>query len=527
MAEYISQSADLPNEDGEKRYEVVMLASGVDGIVVDDASPLPVTSVPTGSSTTAFGENYGLTITPVIQLEAVYGLNADRWNTYTAVSGSVTTPNSAFVLESGTSQNGYATIQTRRTLRYRSGQGALCRFTGAFENPAAGYTQRAGLGSLENALQVGYNGTSFGVLRATGGKAEIWHLTINNPATGSETVTINLNSVAYTVSVTAGTVAQNAAKIANATFTGWNASSHDSHVHFQRQSLGPAAGTYSISSTGTLTGTLTQLNAGVVQTENWTYQQNFNIDKLDGTGPSGMVIDPSKLNVYQINFRWLGAGEIRYGIEDEATGNMIFFHHDHYVNKNSTPHLINPSMKIQYVAASVGGTGTNVKTTGCSVMGAIEGDIIVTYLPNSVSNTYSTSILAATHQHMLSIRNDIVFNNKINQREIILKGISAAANSASSSPIVVTLYKNSTTAGLKIWSNIGNDSFTSYSTTDTTIIPASDLVVYQAVIIPGAANVLDVSNLRIALPPGDYMSVGVYGSNNIQNCAVSLIWVED
>lgn len=574
MAQYIKP---LDEQDGEQRYEVVMLAAGKDGSVVEATNPLPVTlgaesvsitgpvTIPgsveinndvgnpipvsrnttvnsatnplyisgqvetryaNAAATTAFGESYGLTITPVIQLDAVYGLDSDRWNTYLSASGAVTNPNSIFLLESGTTQYGYATIQSKRTLRYRPGQGALSRFTAAFENAASGYTQRAGLGSLTDAIQVGYNGTSFGVLRASGGQVELRNLEITNPASGAETVTITLNNVVYTVSVTAGTAEQNAAIIGDITFTGWNASAHDTHVRFQRQSLGAASGTYSISSTGTLTGTFTQLNAGVAQTENWTYQADFNLDTLDGNGPSGMVIDPSKLNVYQINFRWLGAGEIRFAIEDEATGNMIAFHHIHYTNKNTTPHLLNPSMKVQYVAASLGGTGTNVKTYGSSVMAAIEGDITVTYLPNATSHIMS-GISSATHQHMLSIRNNNIYNNKINQREILLKGLSAAATSASSSPIIVTLYKTISTAAPRTWSNLGAGSFTAYSTTNTTITPSIDRVIYQTVIIPGAANMLDLSPLRMALAPGETVAVGIYGTSNIQNAAASLIWIED
>ena len=487
-----------------------------------------ISTSPSGAvATTAFGEPLAITITPVIQLDAVYGFDPDKVEEFTASSGSATPQNSALVLSSGTAQYGYSVIQTVRAVRYRPGQGALARFTAAFVDPADGYTQRAGFGTLENAIQVGYNGTQFGVLRATGGVAELWHLTITNPAgPTSETVTVTLNSVAYTVTVSGTDPNNNAAVLGEAIYTGWRSEDHSNEVHFQAQSLGPKNGIYSVTSTGSLTGTFTRLQQGITQTENWTYQADFNIDTLDGNGPSGMVLDPSKLNVYQINFRWSGVGEIRYAIEDANNGNMIFFHHEHYTNRYTIPHLLNPSMKIQYVAASLGGTGANVKVCGSSIMGAIEGLIQVTNLPNSVGNSRS-GIAQNTYEHLLSIRNHNIFQNKVNQREIILKRISAAATSASSSPIQVFLYKTITCTDAREWVNIGAGSFASYSLQDTTVNHQQDRVIYQFVIMPGAANSIDLSDLRIIISPGQSCAVGIYATNTVQNAGVTLTWIED
>ena len=49
-------------------------------------------------------------------------------------------------------------------------------------------------------------------------------------------------------------------------------------------------------------------------------QANWNVDKLDGTGPSKIVFDPSKENIFVIDLEWLGAGEVRTGF---VIGNTI------------------------------------------------------------------------------------------------------------------------------------------------------------------------------------------------------------
>lgn len=44
------------------------------------------------------------------------------------------------------------------------------------------------------------------------------------------------------------------------------------------------------------------------------HQQDWNIDKLDGTGPSGITIDTTRANIYWFDFEWLGVGRVRWGI---------------------------------------------------------------------------------------------------------------------------------------------------------------------------------------------------------------------
>lgn len=43
-------------------------------------------------------------------------------------------------------------------------------------------------------------------------------------------------------------------------------------------------------------------------------QNEWNIDKMDGTGPSGIVADWSKIQIFAFDYGWLGADAIRYGL---------------------------------------------------------------------------------------------------------------------------------------------------------------------------------------------------------------------
>lgn len=479
------------------------------------------------ASVTSFGEPYAIPITPVVQHDAIYGIDPDKIFTRFTGTAYASNNNSTYRLSTGLDQDSIALAQTKRVIRYRPGQGALARFTAGFVNPAAGYSIRAGFANLENAIQIGYDGDRFGIVRYSGGKSEVYQLNITNPAGGGgSTVTITLDGTAYVLSVPSDTTSGNAAYIAEQNFGDWNVEEYSTFVRFQRDVVGPAAGVFSVTATGQFAATFTQLQAGVNHSEYWVYREDFNLDTLDGNGVSKIDLDLTKLNVWQIQMRWLGVGAIRFSVEHPNTGDLVAFHHIHYAGKFEVPHVLNPSMKIQYIAESTGGENNNAEIYGSSMMGAIEGVISSVSLPNAVGNDVP-SIGQGTYQHMLSLRNNKIYLTQINTREILLKSISAAANATANAPIRVFIYKGIQTADNREFQRIGDYSFASFSTQDTTITHAIDRIIYQFVIIPGSAINVDLSPLRIALEPGLTIAVGITGTNNIQNASVSLTWVED
>lgn len=60
-------------------------------------------------------------------------------------------------------------------------------------------------------------------------------------------------------------------------------------------------------------------------------QSQFNIDPLDGTGPSGLVLDLAKSQMFYMDYSWYGSGTIRYGFRD-TKGGIIYCHR--FVNNN-------------------------------------------------------------------------------------------------------------------------------------------------------------------------------------------------
>ena len=474
---------------------------------------------------TAFGEPIAVPISPVVQLDGIYGLDTRKFQTFTASTGAVSA-NGVMRCETGTGAYGYGVIRSLRVLRYRPGQGALTRFTAKFSTGTAGYTQRAGFFQQENALQIGYDGTSFGVLQSAG-KASIVEFTITAAASGSETVTVTLNGTAYNIAVTSGTIAFDTSQLGVATYAGWTASYYDGKLRFVRTSNGPTAGSFSITSTGTLTASaVTSLQTGVTTVDTWTPQASFNIDKLDGTGPSGMIIDPTKFNVYQIDFRWLGAGIISFALEDQETGTLIYFHRIYYVNQNTTLHMDNPTYRIGYVAADLtGGGGTNVIVEGGSMMGAIEGLITPTSYPVACYGERTTSLSSGNYGHIITVKNDLIDNNKITTRELIIQKISVGATAAASNPCTVFLYLNPTYSVNLQWDLVRESILC--SDTDGTITAANFVPLAAFAITSGAPATIDVSDLRIVIPPNNSIGMAIESSGLLQTVQGTITFIED
>lgn len=487
----------------------------------------------------AFGEPLAISPTAVIQLDGVYGATSDVIQTYTNGTGSVAgSVDQMFKVSTGTTQGGYGVLRSRRFLRYRPGQGIVTRFTAAFTQGVAGSLQFAGLANQENRLAFGFNGDRFGIVRSTGGKAHITLMTMTVAPNATQTATITLNGVAYTVTLSAGTVDQAVTTIATqGGYGGWLFQQTDGAMLWLAPTLGPNNGTFSFTSTGNAQATFSTKQAGVAQTDYWTYQEDWNIDKMDGsaqidTNPSGMTLDHTKLNVYQIALRWLGAGAISFAMEDQASGTLVYVHREHYVNQHTVPHIANPSFKITYAAYNITNT-SDLTVKGGSIYGAVEGTLFQNELTRVHTASKASLAQNVTH-HIMTIKNSVVTNGLaganngnyiINAKEAIIKALNVSVQSTDPS-LVYLFFEPTSFSGTHQYFNIPYCNEI-YSTVTGTLDTAVDTAVYAGVIpINGSSNI-DLSPYRITIPPGSQVSVALRSTNGITQSTVALVWSED
>jgi len=61
-------------------------------------------------------------------------------------------------------------------------------------------------------------------------------------------------------------------------------------------------------------------------------QHEFNIDKCDGSGPSGFVLNLNKIQMAYADYSWYGAGKIRFGFKDQ-NGHVVYVHEFKHNNR--------------------------------------------------------------------------------------------------------------------------------------------------------------------------------------------------
>ena len=96
-------------------------------------------------------------------------------------------------------------------------------------------------------------------------------------------------------------------------------------------------------------------NLGSVQEER-VAQSSWNVDKLDGLGPSKITLDISAAQIFFIDIEWLGVGSVRCGFVID--GRLVHCHSFHYANRsgsNST-YMTTATLPLRYEIKNTGAT---------------------------------------------------------------------------------------------------------------------------------------------------------------------------
>ena len=249
-------------------------------------------------------------------------------------------------------------------------------------------------------------------------------------------------------------------------------------------------------------------------------------DPLDGTGPSGMTIDQTKLNVYQIRFQYLGGGPIEYCIEDDSTGRYVVFHRVLYANLNTSPSTNSPNFHFTIWADNKGTTSDIVVKSG-SYAYFVEGktSFIEIHQPQNSSGLQETTGIVA-ERAIFTMRNRALYASKSNFIDVVLENISVsieanAANNLGSIRVV----KNTTLGGTPSYSDINtNNSVIEIDTAGTTLTGGKELL---SLSLAGKndAESLPLEGLRIFLHSGDAITLAGTSANSA-TIDGSILWRE-
>jgi hypothetical protein len=157
-------------------------------------------------------------------------------------------------------------------------------------------------------------------------------------------------------------------------------------------------------------------------------RQDFNGDKLDGTGISGLDVDLTKDNIYWIDYQWLGAGAVSFGMF--ANGEKVLLHREGHFNQLNHSYMVSGSrpFRIEQTNTGTPASGSEFRLFCLSVITDDSSEPVKfdRTSPLTISETYDT----ANDVHMVSIRpkqfnsSGVVNRRKVGIPEAMISGIS-------------------------------------------------------------------------------------------------------
>lgn len=484
------------------------------------------------ASTSQFGETLVAQLTPASQATFTRGINPTTFITRSIGAGSsVTASNNLGFLQSGTAATGSASIQMRRGLTYRAGQGSVFRGTAIFGTPVDNTYQLIGFGNIESGYHFGYQGTNFGILHVPDGVREVRKLTVNAGGVANGTnVTVTLNGESKTYTIAGGSSTnQTSWEISQQDWSnvggGWAAEAYDGMIYFVALRSGPRSGAYSATA-GASIGTFTQFITGSAPNLSFVSQSAWNIDTMDGQGPSKMTLDAHKGNVYQIGFQYLGFGNARFAIEDPQTGQFQACHMIRNANARFTPVLKDPHVSGIW---SVANAGSTISTHMSGASGAIfcEGEVLRNIGPAFSAYALNTNVDTAEIP-VLTVRSNRIFGNNAGYSEIDVSTLSATIPVTGAHYVVLRLYKNLRLSGPVNFTNVNTlQSIASYDTAATGYSANQNTLVATYVVPFGGSINLDLKGDNFFLSVGESLTITAQSSTPGGDTAVALTWFED
>lgn len=210
-----------------------------------------------------------------------------------------------------------------------------------------------------------------------------------------------------------------------------------------------------------LNGTTKQfvIYSGTTNGNQTVVQSSWNLDKLDGTGASGITLDETKTQILIIDFQALYVGRVRVGFDID--GQIIYCHEFLHANVVSAPYIQSANLPVRVGMTCTGTVFATMNFICCAVVseGGIDSAALFGYDFVAVNSTDVSVTTSATH--MLSIRPKTTFNSITNRMKLIPTGVDIIITSGTSNTVFWELV-----LGQTLTSATAADVNTTYSSTE-------------------------------------------------------------
>ena len=214
------------------------------------------------------------------------------------------------------------------------------------------------------------------------------------------------------------------------------------------------------------------------------HSDNFNIDRLDGTGPSGINIDLTKAQIIIISFQWLGVGSVTFSFS--FNGSIYPVHRINHSNLVNGVYMQTPSLPVRYEIINTGtatGTGT-LKQICCSI--SSEGGYQVPGTQFSDNTNATGRALGASRIPIFAIKLKDSFASKENRKTVKL--VNYTSMTVSCNAIVELVHATEISASTATWTSASSTSAVEYSTDISALTASYESIVDSGYVPAGQAH---------------------------------------
>lgn len=153
----------------------------------------------------------------------------------------------------------------------------------------------------------------------------------------------------------------------------------------------------------------TSISGSVDDTDSFT-QANWNIDKMDGSGPSGLTLNLTGRQIFAPDLEWLSVGTVQVSLV--INRQLIPIHAFNFANTPGAAYMTTADLPCRWELLGDGSNVSSVVAQCCSVK-SYGGDETPTGLPFSIESAWVTGI-TDTPKFLMAIRPKATFGGKTN-----------------------------------------------------------------------------------------------------------------
>lgn len=268
-------------------------------------------------------------------------------------------------------------------------------------------------------------------------------------------------------------------------------------------------------------------------------QTQWNVDTMLGGTKCGKVLDPTKLNVFEFKFQYLGGGNLFYYIFNDFDGRKVLVHMIQNAGRLTNTIFQSPSMRMMWYSNNYAVGDGSVVVSGGSCGHFIEGARKYNGPKGGVLNYYQALDNDGQFYSVLAIRNALYYNGIANRSQLHFRNFSVSCSGGGTNTGLITIRKNPT-ATYASWTpyngtgtngiTITNGNSTAFSNTATAITVTGGNNIFTAALSNGPSQMIyDLTEYDIVAYPGDLvvLCIAVNGTGTKGDFGASMTWSED